>query len=194
MQCSPATLEFYRHTAGKFLSWLESHGTTLPHEIEGRHVREYLAELTGNCKSDNAIHDNARAIKTLLRFWHTENYIPCPILFVMPKVAWKRLPCLTAIELSKVISACNIRDKVITLLMADSGLRRAEVIALNWGEVDMATGLVSVKRGKGGKARSQLSALLQDGYYWLIEGCYQMWKITLHCFKREVVLDLRVEV
>ena len=38
--------------------------------------------------------------------------------------------------------------------MADSGLRRAEVIALNWGEVDMMTGLVTVKRGKGGKARS----------------------------------------
>ncbi len=154
MQCSPATLEFYRHTAGKFLSWLESHGTTSPHEIQARHVREFLAELTGNCKSDNTIHDNARAIKTLLRFWYTENYIPCPILFAMPKVAWKRLPCLTAVELSKVIPACNIRDKAITLLMADSGLRRAEVIALNWEEVDMATGLVVVRRGKGGKTRS----------------------------------------
>ena len=38
--------------------------------------------------------------------------------------------------------------------MADSGLRRAEVIALNWGDVDMQSGLVRVVRGKGGKARS----------------------------------------
>jgi integrase/recombinase XerD len=38
--------------------------------------------------------------------------------------------------------------------MADSGLRRAETIALNWGDVDMGSGLVRVVRGKGGKARS----------------------------------------
>jgi site-specific recombinase XerD len=38
--------------------------------------------------------------------------------------------------------------------MADSGLRRAEVIALNWGDVDIHTGLVTVHHGKGDKPRS----------------------------------------
>jgi len=33
-------------------------------------------------------------------------------------------------------------------------LRRAEVVALNWADVDIMTGLVIVRRGKGGKARS----------------------------------------
>jgi site-specific recombinase XerD len=154
MQCTSATLEFYKYTAGKFLTWLEQRGITSPHEVQARQVREYLAELTGNGKSDNTIHDNARAIKTLLRFWHVENYIPTLITFTMPKVAKKRLPCLSADELSKVIAACKPRDKAITLLMADSGLRRAEVVALNWGDVDMTSGLVRVVRGKGGKARS----------------------------------------
>ncbi len=155
MQCSAATLDFYKYTAGKFLLWLEQCGITSPHEIHARHVREFLAQLTGNGKSDNTVHDNARAIKTLLRFWNVENYIPSPIVFTMPKVAKKRLPCLTADELSKVIAAClNIRDKAITLFMADSGLRRSEVVALNWRDVDMTNGLVAVRRGKGGKARS----------------------------------------
>jgi integrase/recombinase XerD len=76
----------------------------------------------------------------------------------MPKMAAKRLPCLTADELNTVIAACdkdkNIRDKAIVIFLADSGLRRAEVVALNWGDVDMASGLVRVVRGKGGKARS----------------------------------------
>src|SRR5690349_19063535 len=75
MQCTPATLEFYKHTAGKFVSWLDERGVNSPQEVAARHVREYLAELTGNGKSDNTIHDHARAIKTLLRFWHAENYI-----------------------------------------------------------------------------------------------------------------------
>jgi integrase len=38
--------------------------------------------------------------------------------------------------------------------MVDTGLRRSEVCALNWGDVDFASGLVRVIRGKGGKARS----------------------------------------
>ena len=121
MQCAPTTLEFYKYTAGKFLLWLEQRGVSSPQEIHARHVREYLAELAGNGKSDNTIYDNARAIKTLLRFWHEEKYIPSPISFKMPKIARKRLPCLTADELSKVIASCNTRDKAITLLMADLG-------------------------------------------------------------------------
>lgn len=73
----------------------------------------------------------------------------------MPKVAKKRLPCLTADEFSRLIAACqNPRDKAVTLFMADSGLRRAEVIALNWDDIDMTSGLVTVRRGKGAKARS----------------------------------------
>jgi site-specific recombinase XerD len=75
MRCSPATLEFYKYTAGKFLLWLEQHGITSPYETQARHVREYLAELVGNGKSDNTVHDNARAIKTLLRLHPLTHYL-----------------------------------------------------------------------------------------------------------------------
>lgn len=53
----------------------------------------------------------------------------------------------------QIVKACDVRDKAIILFMADSGLRRSEVIALNWEDVDMQTGAVIVRRGKGGKAR-----------------------------------------
>ena len=73
-----------------------------------------------------------------------------PITFAMPKVAKKRLPVLSADEQSKVIVAkrlprltveqlrdvlkvCNVRDKAIVYFMADSGLRRSEVVAWNAG-------------------------------------------------------------
>ena len=54
------------------------------------------------------------------------------------------------------MKACNVRDRVIVLFMVDSGLRRAEVIAVNWGDVDMQSGLVRVRRGKGKKDRSSV--------------------------------------
>jgi site-specific recombinase XerD len=72
----------------------------------------------------------------------------------MPKLEKKRLPVLTAEELQQVVSACNVRDKALVLFLSDSGLRREEAIKLNWGSVDIQTGRVMVKHGKGGKDRT----------------------------------------
>jgi integrase len=115
-------------------------GATSPPDVTARHVREYLAELAATGKSDNTVHDHARAIRTLLRFWHAEGYVSELVTFAMPKVAKKRLPVLDPGQLQTVLGACNVRDRAIVLLMADSGLRRSEVTALDWADVDFPTG------------------------------------------------------
>jgi len=77
------------------------------------------------------------------------------IKFKMPTVAKKRLLVFNANEVHQILNACNNpRDKALILLLVDSGLRRAEVCALNWGDVDISSGIVRVERGKGGKAKS----------------------------------------
>jgi len=154
MRCTQSTLNFYGFTAGKFLSWLEGQSITAPAEVEARHVRAFLAELIGSGKSDWTVNDNARAIRTLLRFWYAEKYLPEPILFAMPKVEKKRLPVLSAEEVSNLLALCDVRERAVILLMVDTGLRRSEVVALNWGDLDIMSGLARVVRGKGGKARS----------------------------------------
>src|SRR5688572_26725552 len=142
MNCSPFTLRFYRFTAGAFVTWIENQGLTGPEQVTARYVRQYLAMLADRGLQDTTLHDYARAIRTLLRFWHAEKYIPEIIKFDMPKLAKKRLLVLTAEQLKTIASACNVRDKAIVLFMADSGLRRSEMCALNWADVDMQTGLV----------------------------------------------------
>jgi site-specific recombinase XerD len=154
MNCTPSTLAFYRYTAGKFLEWIEQRGVTSPEQVTARYVREYIAELVSLGRKDTTVWDHARAVKTMLLFWHAENYIPAPVRFDMPKLAKKRLPVLTAVQLKQIVKACNVRDKAIVLFMADSGLRRAEVINLNWSDVDMQSGLVRVRQGKGCRDRS----------------------------------------
>jgi integrase/recombinase XerD len=86
IQCSPATLQFYRYTAGTFLDALQARGVTSPQEITARHVREYLAQLVGAGKADTTVHDHARAIKSLLHFWLEEGYLPAPVTFAMPRL------------------------------------------------------------------------------------------------------------
>src|SRR5687768_4327451 len=67
---TPATLDFYKRTAGAFLSWIESQGITGPEQIAARHVRQYLALRIAQGNQDTTVHAHARAIRTLLRFWH----------------------------------------------------------------------------------------------------------------------------
>jgi len=153
MNCTPATLAFYRYTAGAFLKWAELQSVTDPQEITARHVRAYLAQLISQGRKDTTVHDHARAVRTLLRFWHAEGYMQ-PVTFDMPRLEKKRLPVLSSGELYQIVKACNVRDKAIVLFMVDSGLRRQEVINLNWSDVDIQTGLVRVKQGKGKKDRS----------------------------------------
>jgi integrase/recombinase XerD len=154
MNCTPPTMFFYNHTAGVFLAWVEQQGIINPDEVSPRYVRQYLAELAGRGLKDTTLHAHARAIRTLLKFWHNEGYIPAPVKFDMPRLEKKRLPVLTADQLQTIIQSCNVRDRAIVMFMADSGLRRAETVRLNWGDVDMANGLVRAWQGKGKKDRS----------------------------------------
>jgi len=73
----------------------------------------------------------------------------------MPKLIKKKKKRYTKEELATIIKACkDKRDRAFVLLMIDSGLRRAEVLALNWSDIDLSSGIVRVVRGKGGKPRS----------------------------------------
>ncbi len=154
MNCTPATMAFYSHTAGAFLSWIEQQNVHNPEEVTARHVRQYLAQLIDRGRKDTTLHAHARAIRTLLKFWHKEGYCLQLVTFDMPRLEKKRLPVLTVEQLKKILQACTPRDKALVLFMVDSGLRRAEVVNLNWNDVDMQSGLVKVKQGKGKKDRS----------------------------------------
>jgi len=61
MNCTPATLSFYKYTVGAFLEWTEGKGITGPEEITARHVLQYLAQLITNNRKDTTLHANARA-------------------------------------------------------------------------------------------------------------------------------------
>jgi integrase len=66
---------------------------------------------------------------------------------------------LTDDQLRLLIHACqgkslrDRRDEAILRLMAETGMRAGEVIGLTVADVDLHQGLVTVRRGKGGKGR-----------------------------------------
>lgn len=153
--CRPTTLDFYQYTALRFLIWAqEIKGISKPDEITAKIIRLYLAKLIDDNKKDWTIQDNARAIRTLVRYWSSDNIINDVPKFDIPKIHKKYQLALTASELGKVLSACETkRDKALLLLMVDTGLRRSEVASLTWADIDIARGICSVHNGKGGKDR-----------------------------------------
>ena len=67
---------------------------------------------------------------------------------------------LSAGELTAVFATCtggrpaDARDAALLALAYGTGLRRAELVALNASDYDPDTGRLTVRRGKGGKART----------------------------------------
>jgi integrase/recombinase XerD len=154
MRCTPSTLDHYRYSAGAFVAWLQQHNVTKPEELMSSHVREWLAENAPRLK-DTSLHARARGVRTFVRFLLAEAYISQPVRFKMPRLERKRLPFLDEEQLRAVLKAAKTaRDRALIFFLADSGLRRAEALALSWGDLDFGTGAVLVKRGKGGKART----------------------------------------
>jgi integrase len=143
MLCSPRTISWYTFTLGRVLDWMVENGISVPEEIQARHVRAYLAEMAVSGASDSYVNNHARAIRTLLRFFHAEKYIPEPVTFRMPTIAEKRMPVLSKEEVKKLLAACRKkRDKAVILFLVDTGLRSMEFCALTWGDVDISSGLV----------------------------------------------------
>lgn len=60
---------------------------------------------------------------------------------------------MSHVKSHNICHAKDRQEKAIVLLMVDTGLRRSEVTALDWGDLDLHTGLTRIRRGKGGKAR-----------------------------------------
>lgn len=71
-----------------------------------------------------------------------------------PKVPKSVHRCLSPDQVRRLLGACSTqRDLVVVILGLHTGLRRAELAALELGDVDLADRSVFVRNGKGGRDR-----------------------------------------
>jgi len=149
---SEATIVFYEYTVGGFVTNVR---ISAPSQIDSRLTREYLTQVQERGASSSTIHAHARGIRAFVRFLHAEKYIEKQIQITMPRVEVKPMRVLNDEELDKVLTACRRpRDKALILFMVDTGLRRSEVLFLNWSDIDISSGIVNVSKTKNKKPRS----------------------------------------
>lgn len=76
-----------------------------------------------------------------------------------PKLDSKVVEVLTTDQLRRMVKACagkelrDRRDEACLRLLLETGLRASELLALDVADVDLQQGVVTVRRGKGGKGR-----------------------------------------
>jgi site-specific recombinase XerD len=109
------------------------------------------------------------SLRTLLKYAMREGYLPAMPLTLTPPKAPRRLPQfidaptvsrlltrllqpVTAATASPEEAAMAYRNAAIVLTLFTSGIRVAELVGLNWADIDLDTGTLRVM-GKGGRER-----------------------------------------
>ena len=68
--------------------------------------------------------------------------------FGRPQEARRAVPALSLEEQGRLLAKCPEWFRPIVVLALDTGLRRGELMALEWGDVDLARGVVLVRESK----------------------------------------------
>jgi len=160
---SPATVRAYRSDVARFAEWATGATVDGPDDVSRDHVRRYVAFLAGRGMARRSI---SRAMASLRRYfaWRTRDggAASDPTAGISVPSGQGRLPrVLTADQLGALLGAPaddgapewrHLRDVAMVELLYGSGLRVAELCALDVASVDLDARAVRVW-GKGSKER-----------------------------------------
>jgi integrase/recombinase XerD len=156
---SPGTIKVYGDGVNKFLRWCAETGQ--PAELTRTTVQAFLGSLLDDGAEANTAKSRDLALKRYTAWLVDEGELSSNPLVGLkpPKGDHKVVHALTDDELKRLIKACqgkslqDRRDEAIVRLMLETGVRASEVIGMQVSDINVQDGLVTVRRGKGGKGR-----------------------------------------
>ena len=158
---SGRTVEFYACELGLWNNWMAQQGATAIADVTPQLLRQWLLHLT-ETRNVGGVHASYRSLKTFLYWVWEENDLtpPNPISKVRAaKPSQEPLAPLSLEDLKVLLGACDgsgytgVRDRALFLALLDTGCRATEFLSLNIGDVNLASGAVAVRHGKGNKPR-----------------------------------------
>jgi site-specific recombinase XerD len=160
---SPRTIAFYNEKLNKFIAFCDAANIGDVEEITPDIVRRFLLCLKSEGHNPGGVHCHYRAVKTFVR-WYVDEMEPDrfrdPFHKVsLPKPTTPLLPPVPLEDIKAMLQTCGkdwhgIRDRAAILALLDTGARAAEFTGLNVEDVNMRTGAVFIRNGKGGKSRT----------------------------------------
>lgn len=154
---SDSTRRAYGSDLRHFAAWLERRGTPLD-RVDVRALADYTAELgrARNSLSPATIARRLAAVRSLLRFTLGPANVPAGTMTPRSRRRLPDAPRLVEVESTLDAFSANdpltVRNRALFELVYSCGLRSAEAVALDLGDVDFDQESVHV-RGKGDKER-----------------------------------------
>ena len=164
---SPHTVEAYRLDLESLGMWLEEMHGINPFEQKGagkihnRHLRAWMGDLLQRGYAARSVARKLSSVKAYFKFLHRREYIPAnPAQQVRSPGFDKKLPAfLKESETEKLFEEVDFpadfegcRDRLMLELLYGCGLRRAEIISLQWADFDVYNRILTVM-GKRSKMR-----------------------------------------
>lgn len=159
---SPDTISFYQKKLKYFLKYCDGLALTQVSQLTPDLIRRYILELS-ETHNPGGIHACFRPMRTLLYWIEDEEIMPenwkNPIRKVKaPKLPTEPIEPIDIQDINLLLTACKnnysgTRDKAMLLGLLDTGARAKEFLNLNLEDVELATGSVLIRQGKGRKPR-----------------------------------------
>jgi site-specific recombinase XerD len=155
---APRSISNYRTELDLFAA---ENKTVAMQQVTPTLIRTYLDHLAIT-RNRGGIHAAWRVIRAFFN-WYAREFEPegwtnpASKVHVTPPLR-QALPGVTLENIQKLLDACDtgnsVRDKAIILTLLDSGLRATELISLDLDDLDIVTGALTVRHGKGAKRRT----------------------------------------
>ncbi|RFA38263.1 tyrosine recombinase XerC [Alkalilimnicola ehrlichii] len=157
---SPLTRKHYARDLAQFDTYRERLGLRDWSEFDSQHIRRFIAERHRGGLSGRSIQRLLAAIRSFYRYLLREGQATFdPAADIRPPKSPRRLPkALDVDETGGLLQAADddpltVRDRAIAELIYSSGLRLAELVAINVNDVAAGTQELTVT-GKGQKMRT----------------------------------------
>ncbi|MEI7847433.1 MAG: tyrosine-type recombinase/integrase [Chloroflexota bacterium] len=158
------TIKFYQNYLTAFITYCDSLSIQNLKQINPDFIRRYLLSREGKW-NPGGIHACFRSIRVFFRWLDFEDVMDPdwknPILKVKaPKVSNAPIEPIPLEDIEALIETCKegdktgIRDKAIFLCLLDTGVRAQEFCDINLADVDLTTGNILIRMGKGRKPRT----------------------------------------
>ena len=154
---TPATLRFYRDKVGLFVRWCESQAATQLDDLNPHLIRAYFVALIDKGNNDATRNGAGRGIRAFCLWAVADGLLKSsPLTNVsIPRPPKAIPPAFSRDDVKKLYTvAPDARSRALVLFLLDTGVRVQELANLNGDDVNMSTGEVRVRRGKGSKDRT----------------------------------------
>jgi integrase len=156
--CRPRTVADYKQTLENLTNYCQPNYAS---DVTIAIVRSFVNDQTGGC-SPATRNKLIRTLRAILA-WAVPEYMksnPAESIKFSPEPEQDRR-ILGAEELTKVLDVADNRGKAVLLLGTCAGLRREEIAALQWDDVDLSSGIVRVRNSEWHTTKSGRQRVLR---------------------------------